>query len=225
MSTEQILHPEKYLGARDLPRAVALPPDLAAVLGEGWTEILREGMGELGVGLLLNAAFKPNIVPVQVAEVMGPGNSVKFKGETATAAEGWDGDLYALLQNGDRLCSAWASVWDRPEDAAEFAASYGRVIERRYGSVRQVPGSGSTAKAPPPSSTWKAGGTTVTRWSGTRDGETAVVVRGDAVFVAERVPADRLDVVLETLLSTTFARDPADAVPAGPAEEGAKPGK
>ena len=44
VSTEQILHPEKYLGS-DLPRDIRLP-DIASVLGEGWvTSAPGPGLG------------------------------------------------------------------------------------------------------------------------------------------------------------------------------------
>jgi hypothetical protein len=50
-STEQVLHPEKYL-ARERPVAIARP-DLAALLGPGWQRLTDDVQGEFGYRLIL----------------------------------------------------------------------------------------------------------------------------------------------------------------------------
>ena len=51
-STEQILHPEKY-AAREAPVDVSLPDDLAARMGEGWTQTIDDTFGEFQIGAWL----------------------------------------------------------------------------------------------------------------------------------------------------------------------------
>ena len=101
-STEQILHPEKY-EAREEPVEVALPDDLAAELGIGWSVALEDTFGELQLGIWLRET----------------GRSPQ---EASGAAAGWGGDRLAVLQGPD---DAWAvvfeSAWDSPADATEFA--------------------------------------------------------------------------------------------------------
>ena len=100
-STEQILHPER-LGL-DSPIEVAMP-DLVAALGDGWSEVDRDVMGELFVAALLEGALDPDVA--------------------ATAAAGWGGDTFLLMEDsagGEVLASA--SIWDSQEDAAEFLSA------------------------------------------------------------------------------------------------------
>jgi hypothetical protein len=117
-STEQILHPEKYLDRRDPPTAVRLP-DLGQLLGRSWTKTDEDALGEFGVRELL-AQF--------------------LDGSTAAAgAEGWDGDRYAFYERSDDTGQGvlvWASVWDSEADAQEFAQQYRAVIAKRYPDAR-----------------------------------------------------------------------------------------
>ena len=100
-STEQILHPE-LLGL-DSPREVEIP-DLVAALGEGWSEVDRDVMGELFMAALLGGALAPD-----AAE---------------TAAAGWGGDVFLLMEDpaGDEALAS-VSVWDTVEDASEYSSA------------------------------------------------------------------------------------------------------
>ena len=100
-STEQILHPE-LLGL-DSPREIAMP-DLADSLGDGWSEVDRDVMGELFIAALLEGALAPDMA--------------------AIAAAGWGGDAFLLLEgpSGDEALAS-VSVWDSEEDAAEFSSA------------------------------------------------------------------------------------------------------
>ncbi len=100
-STEQILHPELY--GLDSPVEVTVP-DLAAALGEGWSEVDRDVMGELYIAALLEGALPPDTA--------------------AVAAAGWGGDALLLLEapsGSDALISV--SVWDSTEDAQEYSSA------------------------------------------------------------------------------------------------------
>lgn len=99
-STEQILHPEKY--PADTPTAVTLPEDLASALGDGWAESLRDTWGEFQLLLMLNEALD-----VQAAE----------------GADGWDGDQYVYLTNGQQRLFVMEIVWDDEHEAAEGGAA------------------------------------------------------------------------------------------------------
>lgn len=98
LSTEQLLHIEKYLGEeRDDPIEITLP---AVNLGElGWQPVGQNTMGEFQTRVLLGSS--PDAIE---------------------AAKGWDGDRFQVWEHEDgRLGVAWISVWDTEADAKQFA--------------------------------------------------------------------------------------------------------
>jgi hypothetical protein len=109
-SMEQVLHPEKYLDRVDEPLEVALPE-------VGQAKPSFEGtLGEFLIRVLLRAG--PPEGEVEAA---------------ADAAAGWDGDHYAVLENGSgwsRLI--WRSVWDSEADAREFRDVLKAYAGRRF---------------------------------------------------------------------------------------------
>lgn len=109
-SSEQIMHPEKYL-AGEAPIPVAMP-DLAPALGEAWREIDRDVLGEAGFLVWLYD---------QTDE------------QTAiNAAAGWDGDTYTLwVDNADHRVLAESSLWASEADAQEFATAFSTLMNRR----------------------------------------------------------------------------------------------
>lgn len=117
-STEQILHPERYLpGSRDVPAVLAFTDPPPA----GWSEIISDDLGEFEIRLYL-------------AEHTGRPD------EATAAAEGWDADRYRLLAGPAGEALLWVTLWDTPADAEEFAASARRALEARY-----EPGGGEEA--------------------------------------------------------------------------------
>ena len=105
-STEQILHPEKYLATpRENPN---LPErfDLSAALDGQWTTATTATLGEFDLRILLE-------------EVRAPG-------DTDAAAAGIDGIRYALYTQAatDTPLLQMTLRWDTPEDGAEFLAAY-----------------------------------------------------------------------------------------------------
>lgn len=116
VSTEQILHPEKYPGEK--PVIVDLP-DLTAVLGEDWTEIDRGVIGEWYTTLVLDSGI----------------DSI-FQLDSSTAADaaaGWGGDGYVYYAdtNSEAYTFAWLSTWDSTGDAEEFFTA-----SKAYGTLR-----------------------------------------------------------------------------------------
>ncbi len=110
-STEQVLHPERYL-AGDEPIPVSVAP-LDEALGEGWRLVWDRTLGEFYLREHLRTE-----VPRETAD---------------SAAAGWGGDRYRIYFNDgtEATVMVWRTAWDTPEDAAEFAAAY-----RGYGALR-----------------------------------------------------------------------------------------
>lgn len=116
MSTEQILHPEKYLEAMDIPTAITLQP-LSEELGQGWTFLDKNTMGEFNINILLNEFLKD----APKATTMG-----------------WDGDLYQVYEHNPsgKTALVWFTTWDSNTDAQEFFEDYASVLKKKYGSER-----------------------------------------------------------------------------------------
>jgi hypothetical protein len=120
-STEQILHPERYLEG-DAPTLVTLDADaVAAALADGgspWEPTYDNVLGEFQLGLWLKHHLGQGGKPARMAEA---------------AAEGWDGDrLYAFERDG-QLVAVQLSVWDSPQEAREFADALGALTRQRGG--------------------------------------------------------------------------------------------
>lgn len=120
VSTEQVLHPEKYIeNPRDEPRTVLLP-DLREDLGGDWQLVTQNVLGELILRTHLD-----QYLPDSAEAVAGAG--------------GWGGDLAALWQGPDsNEILVMRILWDSPEEASEFSRSYATVIDRRLREPRRV---------------------------------------------------------------------------------------
>jgi hypothetical protein len=101
LSTEHILHPERYFDGDD-PQVVELEDDLA-VLGDDYRLVLPAStFGEFNLRMFLQE------------HMTGTG--------AEQAAEGWDGDLFAAYHNdgsGDTVV-VMLTVWDSPGEAQEY---------------------------------------------------------------------------------------------------------
>ncbi len=107
VSTEQILHPEKYTSTpQDLPLEVDVP-DLTEALGDGWAETYQGTLGEFDLVILLEE------------------NGVTPAG---AAAEGWGGTRFEVWSNNDALLTVLATRWDSEQDAAEFSAALNQTF-------------------------------------------------------------------------------------------------
>lgn len=112
VSTEQILHPEKYLDDRDLPTTIQLPV-LPEYLSD-WQELECNTLGEFNISILLDG-----YLPAAQARL---------------ASAGWDGDRFCLYEHREtkQLLLVWYTTWDTQKDAREFFQMYTNVIEKRY---------------------------------------------------------------------------------------------
>jgi len=121
VSTEQILHPEKY--PDDVPQVVDLP-DLINILGNEWHLFEQNIMGEWYTFLILNQAYEEGF---QLSEEIA-----------SKAATGWGGDSYAvyLNENTDEVVFVNEVAWDTLADAEEFAEAFQDYADLRWGDSK-----------------------------------------------------------------------------------------
>jgi hypothetical protein len=149
VSSEQILHPEKY-AAGEMPRDVAL--DEAAFTKEGWQNVTSTPLGEIGVRGLLLAGMN--------------------REAALRAAAGWGGDRAFLFERPNSApLFVWKTIWDKPSDALEFFRAYD-ALERQRGARHtddaSIAGESSLVK-------WSDGNrTTLAQLSGDR----VLIIRG-----------------------------------------------
>lgn len=112
-SSEQIIHPEKYIKEKDEPVSIKLS-DVSALLGSSWKKIYENTLGELIYSLILQ----------------GSGDLV---GSTL-GSEGWDGDRILCYESVDsgNIILIQLSTWDSFQDAKEFLWAYNEVIKNKY---------------------------------------------------------------------------------------------
>ena len=112
VSTQQIMHPEKYL-ADAQPIAVKLP-DWKTVAPADWKLLDENVMGEFGVEEVLK----------------------QFLGDDAAklTSPGWTGDRYAVFEDGKdkTLPIVFVLDMDNEEDAARFFGQYTSALEIKY---------------------------------------------------------------------------------------------
>lgn len=118
-SSEQILHPEKYLGERGAngTAPVNISLDEAKFTSEGWRAVTSTPLGEIGIrGLLMR----------------------ELTAEAAQkAASGWGGDrAYLFERDANSALFVWQTAWDRTEDASEFFRSFSSWSAGREGSQK-----------------------------------------------------------------------------------------
>jgi hypothetical protein len=118
-SSEQIMHPEKYLGQRDNPKPVEVE-DPTPQLGKAWKITCKNVMGEFGLYLLLK---------LQLSE-----ESAK------NAAAGWGGDQAILVEENGSNNSAvfFESAWDDKEAADRYYGALANWLQKKYAQGRRT---------------------------------------------------------------------------------------
>ena len=116
-STEQLLHPERYLGTRDRPQSVPVP-DLSGRLGGGWRPSAELSFGEFDARLLLQGELA-----VTTAEA---------------AAAGWDGGRLRTFQRGKSTALVLRTVWDSSAEATQFCDAMTGWATGRFGSTTRT---------------------------------------------------------------------------------------
>lgn len=112
VSTQQIMHPDKYLdGVQPLPIKL---PDWKAVAPSAWKLLEENVMGEFGVEEVLK----------------------QFLGEDAAklTSPGWTGDRYAVFEDSKAktLPVVFIVDMDNEDDAARFFGQYSSALEMKY---------------------------------------------------------------------------------------------
>lgn len=117
-TTEQIMHPEKFLISRDLPGDA----EEAARLRFGETKAddpssITNVLGEFTLYLMLREQLDEET--------------------SRRGAEGWDGDYVVLHQSGTggHETLQMTLIWDSPAEAGEFVAVFDSYIAERFGGV------------------------------------------------------------------------------------------
>jgi hypothetical protein len=113
-STEQVLHPERYLSG-DAPKSIQLPK----LHLNGWHSIAEDTLGELYLRIYLEHKL-------DIAQAI-------------PAAAGWGGDRYQVLGDDQgRLALALQTTWDTPAEAREFFDTYSAFVVALAGGNPQV---------------------------------------------------------------------------------------
>ena len=111
-STEQVMHPAKYL-ADERPVHVDLP-EVSRLLGAGWRRADADVSGEFGYYLVLEAT--------------------NGEADAARGAAGWAGDRYGFYVNDATKLVTYIhrSSWDSVEEAREFVNAYTKRLVKRF---------------------------------------------------------------------------------------------
>jgi hypothetical protein len=116
VTTEQILHPDKY--PLDQPVNVEMP-DFSGMLDGNWEEIDRNVMGEWYTYLVLARGWTDQFMLDDE--------------DSKVASAGWDGDTYVFYSpaGSNDYLFAWRSRWETSQDMNEFFNQ-----SREYGLAR-----------------------------------------------------------------------------------------
>jgi hypothetical protein len=119
VSTEQILHPERY--PNDRPAEVEIP-DLLSLLGDEWRELDSGVMGEWYTYLILAHGRDPG---ARLDDI-----------DAQLASEGWGGDAYLVLGNetDDAIVLVMHTNWESENDARQFFDAFHQHSTNRFGS-------------------------------------------------------------------------------------------
>ena len=132
-TTEQVLHPDKYLAGEGAV-AVTLPA-LEGALGEGWGEIDGSTLGEYTLQNLLVLGMTAERPRVQ------------------EAAAGWGGDAWRLYGREEARLFAATVAWDSAADAQQFWLALADSVRARAASFEGAEGS---LRAVMNGKTWRA---------------------------------------------------------------------
>jgi hypothetical protein len=112
VSTQQILHPALYRSGK-MPSSVILPP-LEKILGDGWSKLDENIMGEFGWKEVLKQFLDND--------------------RAKTLAAAWDGDRYIVFEQkqSKKLILVTRLHLDGEEHAARFFGQYSEALEKKY---------------------------------------------------------------------------------------------
>ena len=103
LSTEQVLHPDKYFADEQPQRTVFA--NIAPKMGKGWVQVSGNTMGEF----MIRSYLEEYLDDIQAED----------------AAAGWGGDRYSLLTGPEaERVLIWMIAWDSFDESAEFFGAY-----------------------------------------------------------------------------------------------------
>ena len=109
-TSEQILHPEKYI-AGEGAQTVTLA-DNSSALGNGWKSVWDSSVGEYYLRQSLAVELSAS--------------------DAAKAAAGWGGDHLRVYRNGDQMASVLKIAWDTPDDERDFEYYYNQYANKHF---------------------------------------------------------------------------------------------
>ena len=123
-STEQIIHPEKYLAGE-------APAEIALLTAPEDSTNMQTVIGEFGIRIILESTLG--------------------EARARETAAGWNGDRLLLFEDEavTRRTVHWVSRWDNPEEAAEFTQALFDALQNRLGEdlLQQIDDGGGSARA------------------------------------------------------------------------------
>ncbi|MFZ7138385.1 MAG: hypothetical protein ACOWW1_08210 [archaeon] len=108
-TTEQILHPEKYLSKEN-----ALSVEAPTVTGD-WNLTKTDRFGEYFIYVMLD-----HWISAEDAE---------------EASAGWGGDVFSYYENGDDFLFTWNICWDSQEDADQFYETFQEMMNETLADI------------------------------------------------------------------------------------------
>jgi hypothetical protein len=123
-TTEQILHPEKYLSGEQALEIDDAP--LSEELNDNWVEIINEPLGEWLTYIMLAYGVDPNLqIPTDTAQ---------------EAASGWGADQTQIYHNSisDQFVVSAHWVWDTQNDATQFSDVLLDYINLRFKGAEAI---------------------------------------------------------------------------------------
>jgi len=160
-SSEQILHPERYVD-RDEPTWVELDLGTTPAVA-GFTPLYDQLFGEHQIRALFRQILADTVAERAILN----------------AANGWDGDRLLAFERDDEVALVWLTVWDSTRDAAEFESLMIRYASERAGSplASVALGENGSRHVLPAADNPRGGDTIVERW-------------GDMVLYLDGVPSE-----------------------------------
>lgn len=114
LSSEQIMHPEKYYIIRDNPKDVTINEQVKKLIGGTWVRLDSNTLGEFRLYLI----------------------GKKFLDELSAKmmSEGWGGDSYEFYEEPEtqKTLLIFRTQWDTEPDAKDFLTFYRKIIEKKY---------------------------------------------------------------------------------------------
>lgn len=121
VTTEQILHPEKYPAEQGLPTSL---PDLKNAAGN-CTLISESGLGEWYLYLQMARGAQESWQQPET--------------EARRAAAGWGGDRYAVYRCETGPLVVHQIIWDSEKDATEYYQAFSVYLEKRFSPTEDNP--------------------------------------------------------------------------------------